>query len=48
MTIGVHHSVSKGYLQNYLKEFCWKISRSNFNSDPFERAMCKAVDEYWN
>jgi len=48
MTLGVHHSVNKEYLQNYLNEFCWKINRRHFNSDPFERAMCMAVDEYWN
>lgn len=48
MTSGVHHSVAKDYLQNYLNEFCWKINRRNFNSDPFDRAMCMAVDEYWN
>ena len=47
MTSGVHHSVAKEYLQNYLNEFCWKINRRDFNSDPFERAMCMAVDEYW-
>lgn len=47
MTAGVHHSVAKEYLQNYLNEFCWKINRRNFESDPFERAMCMAVDEYW-
>jgi transposase-like protein len=47
MTAGVHHSVAKEYLQNYLNEFCWKINRRGFNSDPFERAMCMAVDEYW-
>lgn len=45
---GVLHSVSKEYLQNYLNEFCWKINRRNFNSEPFERAMCKADDEFWN
>jgi len=48
MTSGVHHSVAKDYLQNYLNEYCWKINRRNFNSDPFERAMCMAVDEFWN
>jgi len=47
MTAGVHHSVAKEYLQNYLNEFCWKINRRDFDSDPFERAMCMAVDEYW-
>ncbi len=47
MTSGIHHSVAKEYLQNYLNEFCWKINRRNFNSDPFERAMSMAVDEYW-
>lgn len=47
MTGGVHHSVGKEYLQNYLNEFCWKLNRRNFDSDPFERAMCMAVDEYW-
>ncbi|MDP1818034.1 MAG: transposase [Leadbetterella sp.] len=46
MTAGVHHSVAKEYLQNYLNEFCWKINRRGFQSDPFEQAMCMAVDEY--
>ena len=48
ITNGIHHSVGKEYLQNYLNEFCWKINRRHFASDPFERAMCMAVDEYWN
>lgn len=47
MTTGVHHSVAKEYLQNYLNEFCWKINRRNFESEKFVRAMCMAVDEYW-
>jgi len=47
MTAGVRHAVAKEYLQNYLKEFCWKINCHNFDSDPFERAMCMAVDEDW-
>lgn len=47
MTMGVHHSAVKGYLQNYLNEFCWKPNRRHFDSDPFERAMCMAVDKYW-
>jgi len=48
MTLGVHHSVAKQYLQNYLNEFVWKINRRNFKSDPFERAMTMAVDSFWN
>jgi len=48
MTLGIHHSVAKQYLQNYLNEFVWKINRRNFRSDPFERAMSMAVDSYWN
>jgi len=47
MTADVHYAIAKEYLQNYLNEFCWKINRRNFDSDPFERAMCMAVDENW-
>jgi len=46
MTAGFHYAFAKEHLQNYLNEFCWKINRRNFDSDPFERAMCMAFDEY--
>ena len=44
---GFHHSIGKGYLQNYLNEFCYKLNRRNFESDMFDRIMAAGVDGVW-
>jgi hypothetical protein len=42
--LGVHHSVRKEYLQNYLNEFCYKVNRRNFESDLFDRMIICGSD----
>jgi len=44
--LGIHHSMSRGYLQNYLNEFCYKVNRRHF-SDPLERLLNIAVKYQW-
>jgi len=44
---GFHHSIGKGYLQNYLNEFCYKLNRRNFESDMFDRIITAGVDDVW-
>jgi len=45
--LGVHHSIGKGYLQNYLNEFCYKLNWRNFTSDLFDRMIVAGVNDTW-
>ena len=47
MTSGIHHSVFKKYLQNYLNEFCYKLNRRNFQRDMFDGFVKASVNETW-
>jgi hypothetical protein len=40
--LGLHHSVGRGYLQNYLSEFAWKFNR-RYTSCLFDRILVTAV-----
>lgn len=44
--LGIHHSMSREYLQNYLNEFCYKVNRRHI-SDPLERLLKIAVKYQW-
>jgi len=46
--LGVHHSIGKDYLQNYLNEYCWKLNRRNFTSDLFDRMIIAGVNDTWH
>ena len=46
--LGVHHSVGKEYLQNYLNEYCYKLNRRNFKRDSFDGMITAGVNETWN
>ena len=46
--LGIHHSVTKEYLQNYLNEFCYKLNRRNFKTDLFDRMIIAAISDTWN
>lgn len=37
--LGVHHCVSRGYLQSYLSEFCYKVNRNWLGLSLFDRYM---------
>lgn len=45
--LGVHHSVGKQYLQNYLNEYCYKLNRRNFASDLFDRMIVAGANDTW-
>lgn len=47
MTGGIHHSVFKTYLQNYLNEFCYKLNRRNFTRDMFDGMLKASVNDTW-
>ena len=47
MANGVHHSVNKEYLQNYLNEFCYKLNRRNFQRDMFDGMLKASVGDTW-
>ena len=41
--LGIHHSVSDKYIQNYLNEFCYKLNRRYFGEKLFDRLIVAAV-----
>lgn len=45
--LGVHHSIGKHYLQNYLNEFCWKLNRRTFKTDLFDRLLVAGASDTW-
>lgn len=45
--LGIHHSIGKDYLQNYLNEYCYKLNRRNFQSDLFDRMIVAGVNDTW-
>jgi len=44
--LGVHHMVSKKYIQNYLDEFCYKVNRRYFGEKLFDRLLIACVSPY--
>ena len=45
--LGVHHSIGKQFLQNYLDEYCYKLNRRNFKSDLFDRMIIAGASDTW-
>lgn len=45
--LGIHHSIGKEYLQNYLNEYCYKLNRRKFQSDLFDRMIVAGVNDTW-
>ncbi|HSZ32371.1 MAG TPA: IS1595 family transposase [Puia sp.] len=45
--LGVHHSIGKDYLQNYLNEFCYKLNRRTFETDLFDRMIVAGASDTW-
>lgn len=37
--LGIHHMVSKEYIQGYLDEFCYKVSRRYFGEKLIDRLL---------
>jgi len=46
--LGVHHNVSKEYLQNYLNEFCYKFNRRYFGDHLFDRLLIASISTTWH
>jgi ribosomal protein L37AE/L43A len=46
--LGVHHSIGKQFLQNYLNEFTYKLNRRTFESDLFDRMISAGLNDNWN
>lgn len=46
--LGIHHSIGKQFLQNYLNEFTYKLNRRTFQSDLFDRMIVAGVNDTWN
>src|SRR5438445_3477896 len=47
MCRGVHHSIKREYMQNYLNEFCYKFNRRYFGENLFDRLMVASVEAPW-
>ncbi len=45
--LGVHHSIGRLFLQNYLNEFCYKLNRRTFESDLFDRMIVAGAHDTW-
>jgi ISXO2-like transposase domain len=45
--LGVHHSIGKNYLQNYLNEFVYKLNRRTFQTDLFDRMITCGASDTW-
>ena len=41
---GLHHSIGKDYLQNYLDEFCYKYNRRYFGDKLFDRLLIAYIE----
>lgn len=46
--LGIHHSIGKHYIQNYLNEFCFRFNRRYNNLDTFDRLLNVATQYQWN
>lgn len=45
--LGIHHSIGKDFLQNYLNEFTYKLNRRTFQSDLFDRMIVAGAHDTW-
>jgi transposase-like protein len=45
--LGVHHSIGRDFLQNYLNEFVYKLNRRTFTSDLFDRLIVAGANDTW-
>jgi hypothetical protein len=45
--LGVHHSIGRPFLQNYLNEFVYKLNRRTFTNDLFDRMVTTGANDVW-
>ena len=41
--LGVHYLIGKGYLQQYLNEFCYNVNRRYFGEEIFDRLIIAGI-----
>ncbi len=41
---GLHHSIGKDYLQNYLNEFCYKYNRRYYKDMLLDRLLIACIE----
>lgn len=46
--LGVHHSIKRTYMQNYLNEFCYKFNRRYLKDKLFDRLMVACLTSSWH
>ena len=46
--LGVHYLIGKGYLQQYLNEFCYNINRRYFGENIFDRLVIAGITSGYN
>jgi ISXO2-like transposase domain len=44
---GIHHSIKREFMQNYLNEFCYKFNRRYMMNNLFDRLMVASVEAPW-
>jgi hypothetical protein len=42
--LGIHHMISKKYIQDYIDEFCYKVNRRYFGEKLFDRLLIACVN----
>jgi ISXO2-like transposase domain len=45
--LGIHHSIKREYMQNYLNEFCYKFNRRYLIDKLFDRLMIACIAAPW-
>jgi hypothetical protein len=45
--LGIHHSIKREFMQNYLNEFCYKFNRRYLINNLFDRLMVACVEAPW-
>lgn len=45
--LGIHHSIKRKYMQNYLSEYCYKFNRRGYGDKLFDRLMIASVEAPW-
>lgn len=45
--LGIHHSIKRAYMQNYLNEFCYKFNRRYLAHNLFDRLMIACLEAPW-
>ena len=47
MCLGVHHSINRHYMQNYMSEFCYKFNRRYLGAKLLDQLLITAVAGSW-